>query len=597
MKRIKYLLLSTVFIFLALACSSSNAYAQDAGSCVTGSARIDMKFSRPLGLGEIVTCYAESRSGCQPCCKGGDCNNRYPVKTSCQTGENGTGCTLTEIDCFCAPQTVTCYLNNGTQIQSDSQPQAYNNQSKKSVVLGANDQPACTESVTTHNPDTTTTGPCTLPPPPAIVAQPPDNTSQPPGGQSSGPPDTSDRCQENVTKCGTGTDTCSGGRCEGGVCKTCTPDTKTPDCIINVTQCDNKGSTDTKCKQGMCGTNNTCSTCTPPPKTPPPSLPPTTPPVPSPTIKTTTITQPPTTNLSNKSTKVVNQKTIQSQFFVCLDSIKCSETGSSCIATFDKKEHVAKLSASTNQNQSLHPGIDATILECIETKEGRRCTTGNNTKDYDLLGLNSFNELNTKFGYSFVGFYDSLGTKNSNNNVIKTPNSSTIGYWDSRTTTQVGRIFMALYNFNGSDYSDQIAAQQQGQLDFETAQKKCIQIYWDPYGFVFDANNMKPVPNAQVELYVKSSIGSFEKYVGRDILNIINPQLSSKDGSYNFQVPNGTYRLKVTAPNYVFLPNPLTSEMYENIYYGGDITQFNKPVRTDIPLYPVYGPINPNPEK
>ncbi|MDR3294502.1 MAG: carboxypeptidase regulatory-like domain-containing protein [Clostridiales Family XIII bacterium] len=75
-----------------------------------------------------------------------------------------------------------------------------------------------------------------------------------------------------------------------------------------------------------------------------------------------------------------------------------------------------------------------------------------------------------------------------------------------------------------------------------------VTILIDPSGYVYDALTGEPVEGATVTLEVKQGSG-WAKWVDADKLQA-NPLTSDEEGRYGWYVPNGEYRVRVTAPNY-----------------------------------------------
>ncbi|MBI3366473.1 carboxypeptidase regulatory-like domain-containing protein, partial [Candidatus Roizmanbacteria bacterium] len=118
----------------------------------------------------------------------------------------------------------------------------------------------------------------------------------------------------------------------------------------------------------------------------------------------------------------------------------------------------------------------------------------------------------------------------------------------------------------------------------------------DPYGRVFDAVSLEPIPNAKVTLFSQRPDQSFSYISPKETANaIINPWTTKEDGKFVFMVPPGVYRLEAQVPNYTF-PfsskelNPQYSKAYYELYYGSGFTDQNiietKIEHRDIPVMP-----------
>lgn len=241
----------------------------------------------------------------------------------------------------------------------------------------------------------------------------------------------------------------------------------------------------------------------------------------------------------------------QDQRWVCLQASPCSNSASQCSGNSVKDiGHRVKLTSKTD----VKPLAGITyIIECLQTSQGPRCTTGNSNLDRQVLGTDNYSSYQSLYGYGFLGFFNQDG-RTSVPNPIQTPSSGNIGIfeWESQTRDTLGHIFLAMNPFSGSNIvaGDQGGQQQTG-LDFSVANKNCIMIKWDPQGQVFDSQTLKPLANVEITLFRKNSDDQFMVVNNNDVLGgIINPVKTSQDGSYNFFVPEGVYKIKAQTPNY-----------------------------------------------
>lgn len=132
----------------------------------------------------------------------------------------------------------------------------------------------------------------------------------------------------------------------------------------------------------------------------------------------------------------------------------------------------------------------------------------------------------------------------------------------------------------------------------------CTNIQWDPYGIVFDATTLEPIPGASVTLL------NAQKVVVPGSPGITNPQKTGEavdlkdskkgwfeNGFFNFFVPAGTYYLKPFITGYDFPVDAatfakLSRTPYVNVYKDSDtkiIEEAGKIVRADIPMIPSKG--------
>lgn len=141
----------------------------------------------------------------------------------------------------------------------------------------------------------------------------------------------------------------------------------------------------------------------------------------------------------------------------------------------------------------------------------------------------------------------------------------------------------------GEDTSQQ---QAQATLTFPAGAENCTEIYWDPYGRIFDAVSLEPFGErmATVTLLDENGITS---------LNTLNNNvLTDKMGKYNILInKDGNYKLNVVPPaTHRFtadLPNEKYSDLYSFIYKLGDpafVEIAKSPKRVDVALTPVGAP-------
>lgn len=103
----------------------------------------------------------------------------------------------------------------------------------------------------------------------------------------------------------------------------------------------------------------------------------------------------------------------------------------------------------------------------------------------------------------------------------------------------------------------------------------------DPYGRVFDAVSLEPIPNAKVTLLTQRKDGSFTFMSPKETTNaIINPWTTKEDGKYTYLLLSGIYQLMVDIPNYTFpfIPsqlNPNYMKAYSDLYYASGYTDKN----------------------
>jgi hypothetical protein len=117
--------------------------------------------------------------------------------------------------------------------------------------------------------------------------------------------------------------------------------------------------------------------------------------------------------------------------------------------------------------------------------------------------------------------------------------------------------------------------------------ENCNTIKCDPYGRVFDAVSLEPIPNLAVTLLDK------DKSAIPSQPGIKNPFIVAEDGAFSFFVEDGTYFLKPDALSFQFpasstVINSLKNrqDVYTDLYSGEPIIQKGKIEHRDIPLVP-----------
>lgn len=147
----------------------------------------------------------------------------------------------------------------------------------------------------------------------------------------------------------------------------------------------------------------------------------------------------------------------------------------------------------------------------------------------------------------------------------------------------------------GEDTSQQ---QAQATLTFPAGAENCTQIYWDPYGRVFDAVSLEPFGEGQASVTLLDENGS------PSVNTFINNVLVDKMGKYNIRInKDGNYKLNVTPKtNHTFtaaMPDLKYKDLYEFIYKLGDpafVEIAKSPKRVDVALTPVGAPYTRSPD-
>ncbi len=101
------------------------------------------------------------------------------------------------------------------------------------------------------------------------------------------------------------------------------------------------------------------------------------------------------------------------------------------------------------------------------------------------------------------------------------------------------------------------------------AKTEVVPIRHDPAGFIYDVDTWENIPNASVWLQISGGIGGWQNVPTGESVPIaqpdVNPLVTDKNGTYKWDVLEGSYRLHVEAPEYepadsiiVAVPPPVT---------------------------------------
>ncbi len=306
----------------------------------------------------------------------------------------------------------------------------------------------------------------------------------------------------------------------------------------------------------------------------------------------------------------------------CLQSVQCSDPGANC-ATGPNVVAVHRAKLTTKPGDLPTADAQTTVFVCIGTNQSSYCTSGDGALDQQLLGYNGLDKLNQLVGYEFQGLFNKAGQTVAPSAVyandggklsIRSGNGSgglgmqivpqtyaaasqpTYKYqvaeplqMQDRTPVSHPRKWLALNLVAPDKVETGTGGVQQGTFTFEGALSHCASINWDPYGVVFDSKSLEPVTGVSLSLLKKRDNGQYTMVTGADAVSIMNPYLTQVDGEFSFYVPDGTYQINVSAPNFTFPSNianlnPNYSQIYSEVYTGGDIVEKGAVQHRDIPI-------------
>ncbi len=181
-----------------------------------------------------------------------------------------------------------------------------------------------------------------------------------------------------------------------------------------------------------------------------------------------------------------------------------------------------------------------------------------------------------------------------------------IGPIRSATTTAMDHVFYGVQELEAVSPEAKLEALKLAQFTPRGGDiTNCITIHWDPYGAVFDAISLEPIPKVSVSLY--QQIGNNHQLVPVGPGVKTNPTIVAEDGIFNFMIDNGIYFLEANKAGYTFPVQDITAlqerlaekqNIYFDLYQGEPIIQAGQIQHRDIPLIP-NNPNNPtiNPPK
>lgn len=271
----------------------------------------------------------------------------------------------------------------------------------------------------------------------------------------------------------------------------------------------------------------------------------------------------------------------QGKSWLCLQSVPCATSGE-CSGWGAKQEH--RVLIRTKEGQPLKMASAPTyVFECISPNQQStefKCTTGDKTLDKKLIDMSNMESLSADYGYKFTSY---TRTDNSAINQATKPESTkadgTFGpyEWESSTDKNAWRVIMSMQDLDATkSTTGSVGALQQASDIFGTSNlsRDCHLISWDPRGIIYDADTLQPIDGVKVTLYVKNKAGSFVPMEDKKWGILANPISTPKNGTYQFFVEPGVYKLVVEKKGYTLFTNEKTISslnQIKNIYNGGEI--------------------------
>lgn len=289
---------------------------------------------------------------------------------------------------------------------------------------------------------------------------------------------------------------------------------------------------------------------------------------------------------------------------VCLIAEHCWKEPNSCSAAHKGDGHMAKLTLK-DDFQPI-PGLSMVVSVCIATaNDDWVCTTGNKATDLEWYGLNpkhlnankqpyltNFEVLQQFYHYEFNGLWKADGTT-----AVANPQPWDGPYeWGDALLPGAAHQWQLLFNYDPNQFKvGEGFGQKLATFEFEAKDKKCTQISWDPYGRIFDAGTLEPVPNVWVTLLHKQEQPApapakwiVDTFHGA-IFNPPPPTLA--DGNFSFVVPDGDYKLQLATPFTIATSMSQVDTNYKKAYSdiypaetGEEIHQRGAIQHRDIPI-------------
>lgn len=216
-----------------------------------------------------------------------------------------------------------------------------------------------------------------------------------------------------------------------------------------------------------------------------------------------------------------------------------------CLESKRTSGHEAQVQ--TKQTAKALPNATTYIVECLQTPEnGRKCTTGDSALDLKVFGVDNVTFLQDKYKYKLIHIKPP-------DNPVKSTADGSVGpiLWSDETPRGMGRTWLAMNYYSASNINcGTQGGQQQCTFKFTQAAGNCVPLAWDPYGEIFDAKSLEPLPGVVTELLVQNKDKTFRRANTTDGTDINpNPRPPTvQDGRYSYNVYPNTYAIAITIP-------------------------------------------------
>lgn len=189
--------------------------------------------------------------------------------------------------------------------------------------------------------------------------------------------------------------------------------------------------------------------------------------------------------------------------------------------------------------------------------------------------------INENFGYPTLSIWEGYDFTVSTS-FENMPADATVKYSfvnkKNISTTKSGEYYKGtIKNWSGYGTKKVIATVTDGDKEYEFIVAELV-ILIDPSGYITDSETGEPIVGANVLLEVKSG----DEWITWDATPHLqqNPMLTDEEGHYGWMVPEGEYRIIVTADGY----ETKIVEEYDSRDYGENSKITVLPVRTDVDI-------------
>jgi len=328
-------------------------------------------------------------------------------------------------------------------------------------------------------------------------------------------------------------------------------------------------------------------------------------------------------------TAIPTETPTDSIFITCLQYERCEKQCSGFAHTDNGKKvkysysHRIKITVNPNATNKPLPEKEGMLMECLEA-QNEQCIAGRGADGKIDIPQNLSDK---KYRYKYEGMSGHSATVHkdivnpltiTSDGRFKDGSGEVFDWieWQSVNRLEVGRTFKFAQKIvqiatPTGPASTTANAIQIGSFTLKTVNNltndECVAIQWDPYGKVFNAQDLSPLTDIPVSLFEKRADGGYQLVTNPTNPYFENPFLTTETGSFSFIVPDGIYKLGVSYNGIQYPPydEALLSTncqngqclvgdqvLYRDLYYPApvdktkeEIVQQGEVVHRDIPVY------------